>query len=111
MRPVYQATFDLVDPVIYPEQIRDVPPFAGNDPKELLLLEAIGDAQVPNITSEMMARSYGMEMAGPAVYEVFGVPKTEPIDSLAFGRHPKPAAPPQGEHSRARRQRRPRGLS
>ena len=57
-----------------------------------------------------MARSYGMEMAGPAVYEVYGVPTTtEPIEALAFlqvdTQHPPlppaeniPAADDNGAH-------------
>jgi len=106
---LYQAAFDIADPAIYAEQIRDAP-FEGNDQKELLLIEAIGDAQVPNISSEMMARSYGMEMAGPAVYEVYGVPTTtDPIEALAFlqvdTQHPPlpptenvPAADDNGAH-------------
>ncbi len=81
---LYQSTFDLSDPVVYGEQIREQP-FAGNEPKSLLLIESIGDTQVPNISSEMMARSYGMQMAGPPVYEVYGVPSTEaPIEALAL---------------------------
>lgn len=81
---LYQSAFDLSDPVIYSELIRDAP-LPGNAPKQLLLIEAIGDSQVPNIATEAMARSYGMLMLGAAIYPVFGVPTLAgPIDDLAL---------------------------
>lgn len=81
---LYQSAFDLSDPVIYSELIRDAP-LPGNAPKQLLLIEAIGDSQVPNIATEAMARNYGMLMLGAAIYPVFGVPTLAgPIDDLAL---------------------------
>ena len=81
---LYQSAFDLSDPLIYAEMIREAP-LPGYGPRQLLLVEAIGDAQVPNIATELMARSYGMRMVGPAVVPVFGVPTVdEAIDDVGL---------------------------
>lgn len=63
---LYQAVFDGADPVTFRPQIEA-------DGDALLLIESIGDAQVPNIATEAMARSYAMAMAGPAVRPVWDV--------------------------------------
>jgi len=81
---IYQSAFDASDPAIYAEAIRSAP-LPGNGPRQLLLVESIGDAQVPNVATEMMARTYGMRMLGPAVTPVFGVPTVDqPIDDVAL---------------------------
>ncbi|MCA9637261.1 MAG: hypothetical protein KC420_14645, partial [Myxococcales bacterium] len=80
---LFQTAFDLADPVIYAEEIREAP-FEGNNPKQLLLVESIGDVQVPNISTEMMARSYGMKMIGAPIYEVFDVPTVAEVDDVAL---------------------------
>jgi hypothetical protein len=61
-----QTVFDLADPLTYRTQIE-----AAGD--RLLLIESIGDALVPNFASESMARSFGMAMAGPPIYSVWGI--------------------------------------
>ncbi|WAS90114.1 hypothetical protein [Nannocystis punicea] len=63
---LYQAVFDVADPVTYRSVIAE-----ADD--ALLLIESIGDAQVANVASEAMARSYGMSMAAPSVYPVWGI--------------------------------------
>ncbi|MCB9570029.1 MAG: hypothetical protein H6710_22880 [Myxococcales bacterium] len=80
---LFQTAFDLADPVIYAEEIREAP-FEGNNQKQLLLVESIGDVQVPNISTEMMARSYGMKMIGAPIYEVFDVPTVAEVDDVAL---------------------------
>ena len=69
---LYQAVFDVADPVTYRSVIED-------EGDALLLIESIGDAQVANIASEAMARSYGMAMAGPQVYPVWGLDEAPPM--------------------------------
>ena len=66
-----QSAFDRADPLMFPEFIDT--PLAGGDPKRLLLIESIGDSQVPNIATEAMARSYGMPMLAPGLTPVWGV--------------------------------------
>lgn len=68
---LYQAVFDRADPTTYATQIA-----AAGD--QLLLVESIGDAQVPNIATEAMARTYGLKMAGPSVTTVWDVPDAPP---------------------------------
>jgi hypothetical protein len=67
---LYQAVFDVADPVTYRSVIEE----AGD---ALLLIESIGDAQVANIASEAMARSYGM-LAEPSIYPVWGIEAAPP---------------------------------
>lgn len=70
---VFQSQFDYAEAPIYADHIkRD--PFPGNPPKEIMLVEALGDCQVPNISTEMMARTYGLTMRAPGIYDVPGVP-------------------------------------
>jgi len=69
---LYQAVFDGADPVTYRSLIEE----AGDT---LLLIESIGDAQVANIASEAMARSYGMAMAAPPVYPVWKLEDAPPM--------------------------------
>ena len=66
-----QSAFDRADPLVFSEFIDA--PLAGGEPKRLLLVESIGDSQVPNIATEVMARSYGMPMLAPGLTPVWGV--------------------------------------
>ena len=68
---LFQSAFDRADPAIHAELIAE--PLGGGPPKRLLLIESIGDAQVPNIASETMARSFDMQMLVPAVTDVWGL--------------------------------------
>jgi hypothetical protein len=71
---IFQSSFDLSDPLTYDDLV------APGTGKSLLLLESIGDAQVSNISSELLARTYNMQMLDPPVYPVYGVPGTsEPV--------------------------------
>ncbi|MCB9751110.1 MAG: hypothetical protein H6713_14125 [Myxococcales bacterium] len=72
---LFQSQFDFSDPLSYDDML-SAPLVPGGD-KALMLLESIGDAQVPNISSELLARTYGMEMLDPPVYPVYGVPGTQ----------------------------------
>ncbi len=69
-----QALFDLSDPVnltvhLYKSPLDDAP-----GERALLLHEAIGDSQVPNLASEMLARAIGAHIMEPSVYHVPGLP-------------------------------------
>lgn len=77
---IYQSVFDISDPVVYAEQIAGLDPVMPGPEKSLLLIESIGDSQVPNLASELMARSYEMQMVDEPAYPVWGVPgSSEPI--------------------------------
>jgi hypothetical protein len=58
-----QLLWDQVDPASYVEDLKG---------RTLLWQEAIGDNQVPNITTELLMRSVGVPLGGPAV--------TSPLD-------------------------------
>lgn len=81
---MFQSQFDLAEPATYADHLwRD--PFPGNPAKRILLVESYGDSQVTNISTEMMARTYGLPMSAPALYDVPGVPnETAPIDGSAL---------------------------
>ena len=66
-----QSAFDRADPAVFSELI--AAPLGGGEAKQLLLIESMGDAQVPNIATETMARSFEMSMLAPAVRPVWGV--------------------------------------
>lgn len=68
---IFQSTFDRVDPIIHRELIDK--PIGGGPAKRLMLVESMGDCQVPNIATELMARSMDMGMLGPAVEPVWGL--------------------------------------
>lgn len=80
-----QALFDLSDPVnltrhLYTSPLPDAP-----DERVLLLHEAIGDSQVPNLATEMLARAIGARILEPSVYNVPGlVPVTSPTTETAL---------------------------
>ncbi len=82
---LYQSVFDVSDPLTYAEQVWGQAPIVPGPTKGVLLVESIGDSQVPNLATEMMARSYAMQMVDPPVYPVYDVPGTnEPIQDLAL---------------------------
>lgn len=111
-----QALFDLSDPVnltrhLYASPLEDAP-----EERILLLHEAIGDSQVPNLASEMLARAIGAKILEPSVYSVPGlVPVTSPTtesvlvqvymrDRVEADPPPEANIPPQtdnGVHGRA----------
>ena len=78
-----QALFDHSDPVnltrhLYKNPLADAP-----EERVLLLQVAIGDSQVPNLTSDLLARAIGAKLMVPSIYDVPGVetvtaPTTEP---------------------------------
>ena len=107
---VIQALFDLSDPVnrarhLYKSPLPDAP-----SERVLLLQEAIGDSQVPNLASEMLARSIGAKLLEPSVYEVPGLdvvtaPTTESAlvqiymrDEVEANPPPKNNVPPESDN-------------
>lgn len=103
---VFQSTFDRVDPIIHHELLDE--PIGGGPAKRLMLVESMGDCQVPNIATEVMARSMGMSMLGPPVEAVWGV---EPelgeltegsvllqVDTLKGPRPPDTNTPPEDDN-------------
>ncbi len=76
---IIQTRFDLSDPVnltklMFKAPLPDAP--AG---RNVVLQEAIGDSQVPNMTTEMLARAIGTDHLWPGIYDVEG------LDTVASG--------------------------
>ena len=98
-----QALFDLSDPVnltrhLYKNPLPDAP-----DERALLLHEAIGDSQVPNLASEMLARSIGAKLLEPSIYNVPGLvpvtaPTRDPVLVQVYMRDRVEADPPPEEN-------------
>ncbi|HSN99267.1 MAG TPA: hypothetical protein VLS89_13320, partial [Candidatus Nanopelagicales bacterium] len=68
-----QARFDHSDPanvsrLMFREPLPDAPPG-----RLVVLQEAIGDSQVPNLTTEILARAMGVKLLTPSIYDVFGL--------------------------------------
>jgi hypothetical protein len=113
-----QTYFDHVDPanvskLMLPEgpldPLEDVP-----DNRTVLLQEAIGDSQVPNLTTRALARAMGVDLLTPAVDTPYGISTTQGPSSesalvqysmpskLEGKRPPKTNVPPEennGVHS------------
>ncbi|MBZ0273235.1 hypothetical protein K8I61_14450 [bacterium] len=69
-----QTRFDLSDPnTLSPLLFKNPLPDAPLD-RAVLVQESIGDSQVPNMTTEMLARTMGLSHMMPPVYDVPGVP-------------------------------------
>lgn len=97
------------DPITTAEKVlKD--PLPGVPPKDILIWYAIGDSLVTNIATEMVARTLGIELLGPAVKDVWGMPPkpgplTSAITVLDEHRTPAPSdfnVPPKqdnGTHS------------
>ncbi len=68
-----QLIFDPVDSLNYTDHlIRDRLPGTPADP-DLLLIEAVGDAQVANLVTRWVAGNAGFNLLAPSVAEVWGV--------------------------------------
>jgi hypothetical protein len=93
---VLQAHFDPVDGMsIAPNLI--AAPLEGDPPKHLLLQMAVNDLQVPNLGSEIYARTLGLPLLSDAPLDVPGLSKKAgPLPSAltAFDFHEEP--PPEG---------------
>jgi pimeloyl-ACP methyl ester carboxylesterase len=93
---VLQAHFDPVDGMSIAPQVLDAP-LEGNPKKHLLLQMAVNDLQVPNLASEIYARSVGLPLLSDAPLDVALMSKKSgPLPSAltAFDLHQE--APPPG---------------
>jgi pimeloyl-ACP methyl ester carboxylesterase len=80
------------DPITTAEKvIKD--PMPGVPQKEILIWYAIGDSLVTNIATEMIGRTLGLDLLGPAVKDVWGMPaKSGPLANAitVYDEHPSP---------------------
>jgi hypothetical protein len=89
-----QSEWDYTDPATFAPHVVGAP-LAGTPAKRVLVQEAIGDAQVPNIATRVLARTLGVP--GMALVEpVFGVTEMPPPLDSAYTQwdvHPMPLPP------------------
>jgi hypothetical protein len=88
----FGMAFEPVDPITFaPHVIKD--PLPGVPLKNILIWYAIGDTLVSNIATEIVARTMGMDLLGPSVKNVWGMPaKSGPLANgmMVFDEHPRP---------------------
>ncbi|MCL4232937.1 MAG: hypothetical protein KJ042_00280 [Deltaproteobacteria bacterium] len=107
---VMQSLFDHADPVnisqlMYRRPLPDAP-----EERVVLLQESIGDSQVPNMSTEVLARAMGADLLTPAIYDVIGLdgipaPTTQPVmtqiylvDQALANFPPDENVPPSGDN-------------
>ncbi len=86
-----QGRFDHTDGInLATLAFRDPLPDAPRN-RLVVMQEAIGDCQVPNLTSRMLARAFGVSQMTPAVEPVFGLtPVTSPADTSVLAQYELP---------------------
>jgi hypothetical protein len=78
---LFQSHMDPVDALSFAPHTIGAP-LADNPPKQLLQQMAMNDAQVPNLASEIHARSLGLSLLAPSPKAVWGMTSTEgPLSS------------------------------
>ncbi len=71
-----QMGFDLTDPVSTANSVLVDGAIPGTPPKQFLMHMAVGDHQVPNISTEYQARTMGVPVMTPAPYVAYGLDET-----------------------------------
>lgn len=79
-----QTWFDHSDPINLTYLLFDEPPVDAPSSRTVVFQESIGDSQVPNMCTEMLARARHVKLMSPSVHDVFGVeqatsPTTESV--------------------------------
>ncbi len=96
-----QARFDHADPANLSKLMFERPLPDAPKGRLVLLQESIGDSQVPNITTELLARAMGVKLLTPGDHEVVGLESTaSPTTSSVLAQYRLPAydkpLPPEG---------------
>ena len=68
-----QARFDPVDPINLATLFLKNPLPNSPSPRTVIIQESIDDCQVPNLTTEMLARAYGVPQVTPDLVPIFGL--------------------------------------
>jgi hypothetical protein len=102
-----QITFDRIDPVTYVSHILENTYTESPEFRKVLMHGGIGDAQVPNLATQLHARALGLKHLKPVSRDIPGLEQVNsPYDGSAlvefdFGINPLPgilASPPQEEN-------------
>ncbi len=83
-----QSDWDYADPISWAAHVRHdtLPGLDGQPmaPKPMILQEAIGDSQVPNLATRVLARTYQVPLLTPSVEPVPQLPTTGPGVDAAY---------------------------
>jgi hypothetical protein len=80
-----QFHFDVVDPLTYAAYVIKNPKRFSVPEKQIIVQEAIGDAQVPNVSTRLWARTMGIPALKSLFQPVFGLElKDGPLDGSAY---------------------------
>ncbi|MCB9475667.1 MAG: hypothetical protein H6685_02285 [Deltaproteobacteria bacterium] len=84
----FQYRFDLSDPANLGRLLLRDPLPDAPESRTVLMQESIGDAQIPNMATEILGRAVGAKQLMPAVASVWGLPPDDaPTDGVAFGQY------------------------
>jgi pimeloyl-ACP methyl ester carboxylesterase len=96
---LFGMAFEPYDPITTAAHVIKDPLF-GNPVKNILMWYSIGDCLVSNITTEMVARTMGLDMLGPSVKAPWGLavkPGAQDNGVVVFDDHPAPLPPDTNE--------------
>lgn len=95
-----QVYFDIVDPLTFAPYLIRKPERFGVPKKQVIIQESIGDAQVPNVSTRVWARTMGVPALKTLFEPVFGLPVVEgPVDGSVYTQFgPKPTPFPKDEN-------------
>jgi hypothetical protein len=92
---LFGMAFEPYDPITTAAHVIKDPLF-GNPVKNILMWYSIGDCLVSNLTTEMTARTMGIDMIGPSVKSPWGLairPGAQANGIVVFDDHPTPLPP------------------
>ncbi|WP_342376322.1 hypothetical protein NVS55_34275 [Myxococcus stipitatus] len=72
-----QTSFDRIDPLTYAPHVLTAPYTGGPSSRRVLVQYGLGDAQVPNVATELHARALGLTQQLPATWRVPELPTLE----------------------------------
>jgi pimeloyl-ACP methyl ester carboxylesterase len=96
---LFGMAFEPYDPITTAAHVIKDPLF-GNLVKNILMWYSIGDCLVSNVTTEMVARTMGIDMLGPSVKAPWGLTVTSGAQAngmVVFDDHPAPLPPDTNE--------------
>lgn len=76
-------SFEPYDPITTAGRVIN-DPLPDTPAKQILMYEGLGDCLVTNLSTEMVARTMGLDVTGPTIREPYGVPVNEQPMSSAF---------------------------
>jgi hypothetical protein len=68
-----QSRFDPADPINLATLFQKNPLPNSPSPRTVVIQESIDDCQVPNLTTELLARAYGIQEVTPDIVPIFGI--------------------------------------